>query len=83
MERKWSIFRVSGTNVIDTKIKPSNPYNVDAKPSGTVTKITNKMDEATKRSLMRENEAAETIAKMDIILSKIQLLRELQEIQII
>ena len=48
---------------IDTKIKPSNPYNVDAKPSGTVTKITNKMDEATKRSLMRENEAAETIAK--------------------
>lgn len=63
MERKWSIFRVSGTNVIDTKIKPSNPYNVDAKPSGTVTKITNKMDEATKRSLMRENEAAETIAK--------------------
>ena len=47
----------------DTKIKPSNPYNVDAKPSGTVTKITDKMDEATKRSLMRENEAAETIAK--------------------
>ena len=83
MERKWSIFRVSGTNVIDTKIKPSNSYNVDAKPSGTVTKITDKMDEATKRSLMRENEAAETIAKMDIILSKIQLLRELQEIQII
>ena len=27
------------------------------------TKITDKMDEATKRSLMRENEAAETIAK--------------------
>ena len=48
---------------IDTKIKPSNPYNVGAKPSGTVTKITDKMDEATKRSLMRENEAAETIAQ--------------------
>lgn len=48
---------------LDAKIKPSNPYNVDAKPNGTVTKITDKMDEATRRSLIRENEAAETIAK--------------------
>ena len=48
---------------LDVKIKPSNSYNIDAKPSGTATKITDKMDDATKRSLMRENEAAETIAK--------------------
>lgn len=48
---------------LDAKVKPSNPYNVDAKPNGTVTKITDKMDEATRRSLIRENEAAETIAK--------------------
>lgn len=48
---------------LDVKIKPSNSYNADAKPRGTVTKITDKMDDATKRSLMRENEAAETIAK--------------------
>ena len=43
----------------DVKVKPSNPYKVDAKPSGTVTIITDKMDEATRRSLIRENEAAE------------------------
>ena len=47
----------------DTTIKPSNPYNADAKPKGTVTKITDNMDEATKRSLQRENEAALTLAK--------------------
>ena len=52
-----------GKGGTDVKVKPSNPYKVDAKPSGTVTKITDKMDEATRRSLIRENEAAETIAK--------------------
>ena len=38
---------------LDTKVKPSNPYNIDAKPSGTVTKITDKMDKATRRALTR------------------------------
>ena len=47
----------------DSKIRPSNTYDIDAKPSGTSTKITDKMDDATRRSLIRENEAAETIAR--------------------
>lgn len=47
----------------DSKIRPSNTYDVDAKPSGTSTRITDKMDDATRHSLIRENEAAETIAR--------------------
>ena len=47
----------------DTTIKPSGSYNPNAKPGGTVTKITDNMDDATRRSLTRENEAAETLAK--------------------
>ena len=47
----------------DSKIRPSNTYDIDAKPSGTSTKITDKMDDTTRRSLIRENEAAETIAR--------------------
>ena len=46
-----------------SKIKPSNSYDIHAVPSGNKTKITDKMDEATKRSLMRENEAAEILAQ--------------------
>ena len=46
-----------------TKIKPSNPYDSDAIPDGSKTKITERMDEATIRSLARENDAAEVLAK--------------------
>lgn len=55
---------------LDTKVKPSNPYNIDAKPSGTVTKITDKMDKATRRSLTRENETAEILAKNGYVIAK-------------
>ena len=54
---------LEGTIKGGSPIKPKNPYKSDAKPRGTVTKITDKMDDATKRSLMRENEAAETLAR--------------------
>lgn len=46
-----------------SKISPSKPYDINAMPKGLKTKITSKMDEATQRSLLRENEAAETLAK--------------------
>lgn len=55
---------------LDTKVKPSNPYNIDAKPSGTVTKITDKMDKATRRSLTRENETAEILAKNGYVIEQ-------------
>ena len=47
----------------DLKIKPSNPYNADAKPKGKPAQITDKLSDANRRSLIRENEAAETLAK--------------------
>ena len=55
---------------LDTKVKPSNPYNIDAKPSGTVTKIRDKMDKATRRSLTRENETAEILAKNGYVIEQ-------------
>lgn len=55
---------------LDTKVKPSNPYNIDAKPSGIVTKIRNKMDKATRRSLTRENETAEILAKNGYVIEQ-------------
>ena len=45
------------------KTQPSGKYNVNSKPSGHETKISKKADEATRRSLERENEAAITIAQ--------------------
>lgn len=53
----------SNENGSGTKIKPSKMYDADAKPRGTQTRITNKMDDETKRSLERENEAAKIIAQ--------------------
>lgn len=55
--------RVSVKGGSNTTVKPSGSYNPNAKPGGTVTKITDNMDDATRRSLTRENEAAETLAK--------------------
>ncbi len=56
-------FRLDVKGGLDSKIRPSNAYDVNAKPSGNPTRITDKMDDATRRSLIRENEAAETIAR--------------------
>ncbi|MED4953412.1 hypothetical protein NYE69_01445 [Paenibacillus sp. FSL R5-0527] len=46
-----------------TKIKPSKQPDPHATPKGPKTKISPKDDEATKRSLARENQAAEILAK--------------------
>lgn len=46
-----------------TKISPSKSYNINAKTKGHATKITNKLNDETRRSYLRENEAAEVIAQ--------------------
>lgn len=52
-----------GASKTGNKLKPSNPPNQDAVPKGTRTKISKKTDEATRRSLERENEAAGILAR--------------------
>ena len=47
----------------NSRIRPSNPYDANAKPSGTPTRIADNLDDATKRFLMRENETAEVLAR--------------------
>ena len=47
----------------DSRIRPSNPYDANAKPSGTPTRIADNLDDTTRRSLMRENETAEVLAR--------------------
>lgn len=47
----------------EAKISPSKPVDVDAKPNGTPAKIKDNMDDETIRSLTRENEAADTLAR--------------------
>ncbi|WP_051542005.1 hypothetical protein [Clostridium lundense] len=52
-----------GAAEVENKLKPRNSPNPDATPSGPRTKISKKADEATRRSLERENEAADIFAK--------------------
>lgn len=49
-------------NEFDTT-KPSGKYNVNSEPLGHETKISKKVDEATRRSLERENETARILAQ--------------------
>lgn len=63
VENESELEQLLPNNVKKNRIKPSKLYNADAKPRGKPTKISEKMDSSTKRSLLRENEAAETLAK--------------------
>ncbi len=47
----------------NSRIRPSNPYDANAKPSGTSARIADNLDDATRCSLMRENETAEVLAR--------------------
>lgn len=63
--KKWSGKQIEERELVieEEGIHPSKSYDANAKPRGKPTPISEKMDSATKRSLFRENEAAEIFAK--------------------